>query len=47
MIHRATCTDCQWAYRSESHEAVSDALERHARKEHHHVQFTRTSPATA
>lgn len=37
----AVCTDCSWSYESGEYEPVADALERHARKEQHHVEFSR------
>lgn len=37
----ADCTDCSWSVESEEYEPVADALERHARKEQHHVEFSR------
>lgn len=39
--HRADCTDCPWSYRDEDLVDVSDEMERHARKEHHHVDLQR------
>lgn len=42
----AVCTDCGWSYESADYEPVADKLERHSRKEHHHVEFTR-NPVTA
>jgi hypothetical protein len=39
--HRANCADCAWSYEADDHEAVTDALERHSRKEQHHVDFER------
>lgn len=42
----AVCTDCGWSYESGEYEPVADELERHSRKEHHHVEFTR-NPVTA
>lgn len=41
MHCRAVCTDCGWTYQSDSHEVAADRLERHARKEQHHVKFRR------
>lgn len=43
----AVCTDCGWSYESTEYEPVSDELERHARKEQHHVEFTRRIEAPA
>lgn len=40
-IHRANCADCAWSYEGDDQEAVADALERHSRKEQHHVEFER------
>lgn len=37
----AICTDCSWSFESAEYESVADALERHARKEQHHVEFSR------
>lgn len=37
----AVCTDCSWTFESDDYEPVADALERHSRKEQHHVEFTR------
>ena len=45
MTNRADCTDCRWAFEAESQEEVADALERHARKEQHHVNFLRVNVA--
>lgn len=45
MANRAHCTECRWAFQAESHEEVADALERHARKEQHHVNFLRANVA--
>jgi hypothetical protein len=39
--HRADCTECPWSYRDEDLVDVSDEMERHARKEHHHVDLQR------
>lgn len=47
MQCRAVCTDCRWSFESESHESVTDALERHSRKEHHHVNFRRVEFTSA
>lgn len=41
MTAIAICTDCGWTYRDDDDIAVTDALERHARKEHHHVELRR------
>lgn len=41
MTAVASCTDCGWSFRDDDLEAVGDALERHARKERHHVELTR------
>lgn len=41
MTFSAVCTDCGWSFRDERHERVTERLERHARKEQHHVEFTR------
>lgn len=43
----AKCTDCQWTYEDHELEAVADALERHARKEQHHVELHRRTAASA
>lgn len=43
---RAVCTECSWSFDGDA-EAVSDALEAHSRKEHHHVEFRRVSVASA
>lgn len=37
----AVCTDCGWSYESVEYEPVADELERHSRKEQHHVEFTK------
>lgn len=34
------CTDCGWAHETSEREAAADALERHSRKERHHVEIT-------
>ena len=47
MHFRTSCTDCEWSYRSDSQETAADALERHARKEQHHVEFKRIVSSTA
>jgi hypothetical protein len=39
--HEADCADCAWTYRSDDLVEVSDALERHSRKEQHHVELKR------
>lgn len=44
---RADCTDCSWSFSDTDTEAVSDALEAHSRKEHHHVEFRRVQAASA
>lgn len=41
MAYAATCTDCGWSFRHAHREPVSEALERHGRKEQHHVRFVR------
>ena len=41
MACQAICTDCGWSFHDEEFEVVSDAMERHSRKEHHHVKFER------
>ena len=46
MAYAATCTDCGWSFRHARRELVSEALERHGRKEHHPVRFVR-SPVDA
>ena len=46
-ISRAVCTDCGWSFEDGDAEAVSDALEAHSRKEHHHVEFRRVTVAPA
>lgn len=35
------CTDCGWTYTADTLEPVADALERHAQKDHHHVELHR------
>jgi hypothetical protein len=40
-VPRAVCTDCAWSTEDDDGVAVSDAMERHARKEQHHVEFER------
>ncbi len=47
MHFQADCTDCSWQVRSASRESVTDQLERHARKEQHHVKFQRVNPVPA
>ncbi|MFB6352486.1 MAG: hypothetical protein ABEJ92_00215 [Halobacteriales archaeon] len=48
MTFAAVCADCGWSFRDDYHEAVTERLERHARKEQHHVEFTREAePAAA
>lgn len=41
MPYTADCTDCGWTFEDQRREPVVDALERHARKEQHHVDFLR------
>lgn len=41
MTFSAICTDCGWSVQDERRERVADGLERHARKEQHHVEFVR------
>lgn len=43
----ASCTDCGWSFDEGDFEEVADALERHARKEQHHVEFERRAAASA
>lgn len=43
----AVCTDCSWTAQHDRQERVSEALERHARKEHHHVEVRRRPSAPA
>ena len=39
--HRADCADCPWTFEDEDLIEVSDELERHSQKEHHHVDLER------
>lgn len=41
MTFAAVCTDCGWSYEADRRVGVTERLERHARKEQHHVEFTR------
>ncbi|WP_218836331.1 nucleoside triphosphate pyrophosphohydrolase family protein [Halorarum salinum] len=41
MTHRADCTDCTWSFQDEDLVDVSEKMERHARKEQHHVDLER------
>lgn len=41
MTFVADCADCGWSFADDSRERVTDQLERHARKEVHHVDFGR------
>lgn len=41
MSYEAVCVDCGWTFADDRSEPVTDRLERHARKEQHHVEFTR------
>ena len=41
VIHAADCVDCGWHFEHRHQERVTEALERHARKEQHQVEFTR------
>lgn len=43
MVIQAVCTDCTWSFRDEDPATVSDALERHALKELHSVEYRRES----
>lgn len=43
MHCRAICTDCGWSVQGDGLETVTDEMERHARKEQHHVEFKRLS----
>lgn len=43
MPYQADCADCAWTFDHERQEQVADMLERHARKEHHHVEFVHQS----
>lgn len=47
MSPTAVCTDCGWTYERGDFEDVADALERHAQKEQHHVEFERRATASA
>lgn len=46
MTCRAVCSDCGWTYQAQDRELVTDALERHAVKELHYVQFERIPAAS-
>ncbi|MFW6458398.1 MAG: hypothetical protein ACOCY6_03170 [Halodesulfurarchaeum sp.] len=39
MTWKAICTDCPWSFEGEDQVEAADALERHARKERHHVDI--------
>jgi|GEM_PF-5798079 len=41
----AVCTQCSWRSPATTQEAVADAMERHARKERHHVDIHRVATA--
>lgn len=43
----ATCSDCSWSYEGNDQVDAADALERHARKERHHVDIERESTVSA
>lgn len=45
MTWVATCSQCSWRYRDDTQEAAADAMERHARKERHHVDIHRHTVA--
>lgn len=42
-LHRAVCADCGWTFEDEELVTVSDKMERHARKDHHHVDLERAA----
>lgn len=47
MTWKATCTDCSWEYTTANQVEAADALDRHARKEHHHVNIQRHATPSA
>lgn len=45
MTWHAVCTDCSWSREADSREAVTEAVERHSRKEYHYVELKRQTSA--
>jgi hypothetical protein len=43
VVHRADCTDCGWVFEDKDLVEVTDELEDHSQKEHHHVEFERAA----
>ncbi|MFB6085811.1 MAG: hypothetical protein ABEJ84_03235 [Halodesulfurarchaeum sp.] len=41
----ATCTDCRWTFEGDDQIEAADAMERHSRKERHHVDIKRQQVA--
>ena len=41
MTFEGKCTECEWNVRGSDREHITEALERHARKEFHEVTFER------
>lgn len=47
MKWMANCTECSWEYEAADQVDASDAVDRHARKERHHVNIQRNAAASA
>lgn len=45
MTWQAVCSDCAWTIKGGAREEVTEAVERHSRKEYHHIDLRRAIQA--